>query len=410
MFEKLRKRFVSLSALILLGVIVVVAGIVYSAGSRTIMSQSHIIAKNILENGGKITYDQEFTQVEEQLLSVNSDLLREVRYVSVRIPEGTIVDSRFFALEEEEAAELAAAAVEKARGNGGIYHTDSGHAYVYEKSVAEDGTGLIVLLDASQQYWISRRIMLYMIGMWLVVLLIYFVLMLIYSRRMIRPFIENDERQKRFITNASHELKTPVAVIAANTEMIEALNGESKWTESTLRQTGRLQRLIEELVVLARVDEMKQADLSDVDMAEIVRATAEPYRSVVESGGQSFSVAAPKTLIVRGEQRSLAELTTILTDNAAKYCDEGGRVSVALTEGPRGKGARLTVSNTYAAGAGEDYNKFFERFYRADESHNSRKEGFGIGLSMAKEIAERLSGRLTVDYQGDTISFVLEVR
>ena len=95
-------------------------------------------------------------------------------------------------------------------------------------------------------------------------------------------------------------------------------------------------------------------------------------------------------------------------DNAVKYCDDGGSVRVTLTPRSRGKGARLTVSNTYADGKNVDYSKFFERFYREDASHNSAKAGFGIGLSMGKEIAERLGGRLRVTYAGEEISFVFE--
>lgn len=174
--------------------------------------------------------------------------------------------------------------------------------------------------------------------------------------------------------------------------------------------------MIEELVVLARVDEMKQVDLAEVDLAEIVRTTAEPFRSVVETAGNRFCMDVPSALTVRGEKRGLAEIVTILVDNAAKYCDESGEVSVRLEEAQGGGhlrnkaySASLTVANTYVAGADVDYSKFFERFYRADESHNSSKEGFGIGLSMAREIASRMGGKLEVLYAGDTISFRLLV-
>lgn len=96
-------------------------------------------------------------------------------------------------------------------------------------------------------------------------------------------------------------------------------------------------------------------------------------------------------------------------DNAVKYCDENGEITVRLESRARGKGAKIVVSNTYAAGKDVDTSRFFERFYRQDESHNSEKSGFGIGLSMAKEIADRMKGKLRVKYSGDTISFTVEV-
>ncbi|MBQ7563270.1 MAG: sensor histidine kinase, partial [Lachnospiraceae bacterium] len=98
-----------------------------------------------------------------------------------------------------------------------------------------------------------------------------------------------------------------------------------------------------------------------------------------------------------------------LMDNAAKYCDKDGEIEVELHSRNRGRGARLTVANTYAEGTDKDYSRFFERFYREDASHNSKVAGFGIGLSMAKEIAERLKGELLVEYAGDKIRFLLEL-
>ena len=104
------------------------------------------------------------------------------------------------------------------------------------------------------------------------------------------------------------------------------------------------------------------------------------------------------------------QLVSILMDNAAKYCDESGDIEVSLSGKSRGKGVRLTVSNTYAEGKDVDYSRFFERFYREDASHNSAKAGFGIGLSMGKEIAERMGGKLKVSYAGVMISFVVELQ
>ena len=226
--------------------------------------------------------------------------------------------------------------------------------------------------------------------------------------RLVRPLAENDERQKRFITNASHELKTPLAVISANTEMTEALGGRSKWTDSTRRQVKRMQTLIEDLVVLARLDETKEMEQQDVHLTKTVSDAAESFRSVVESSGRTFITDLENDLFLKGDQRGIQQLCSILMDNASKYCDEGGTVSVRLHKKSRG-GAELIVSNTYAAGRNEDLEHIFERFYRQDESHHSGTSGFGIGLSMAREITERMKGKLNVSYAGDTIAFTAEL-
>ena len=169
----------------------------------------------------------------------------------------------------------------------------------------------------------------------------------------------------------------------------------------------RLQSLIEDLVVLARLDEMKELPLTEVDFSAVAAESAEPFRSVVEGGGMRFDCDIPPGISVKAEKRALHQLCTILLDNAAKYCDAGGAVAVRLAA--RGRGARFSVSNTYAEGKGVDYARFFERFYRQDESHNSGKSGFGIGLSMGREIAERMKGKLKVGYAGDTITFTVEL-
>ena len=264
-------------------------------------------------------------------------------------------------------------------------------------------------MDATSRYGLTRLIMTYMAGLWSFVLLLYVLLMIHFSKKLVQPFIENDERQKRFITNASHELKTPLAVISANNEMTEAVSGKTKWTESTGRQVKRLQSLIEDLVVLTRLDEMAEIALTDIDCSALVLETAESFRDVIESSGRTYRCEIEPNIHVQGEQRAIQQLTSILLDNAAKYCDEGGTITVKLSGKSKGKGAVCSISNTYAAGANEDTSRFFERFYRQDESHNSGKSGFGIGLSMAKEITERLKGRIRASYSNQTISFTFEL-
>ena len=172
-------------------------------------------------------------------------------------------------------------------------------------------------------------------------------------------------------------------------------------------QVKQLQSLIENLVVLTRLDEMKEIRMADVNLSEIMMETAEPFREVVESSGRRFDCSIEPDVHVNGEKRTLQQIVSILTDNAAKYCDEGGIVSVCLTG--RGKGAQIRVTNTYAEGKDVDTDRFFERFYRQDESHSQGKTGFGIGLSMAREMTERMKGKLNAGYAGDMITFILDL-
>lgn len=401
-----------LSTAVLLVVIVITMSAVYLLGSQTVNTQIKVLTALILDNDGMIPYEGHFDRVQKNWLALSAESLYETRYFSVLLDsEGgeTMINTSHIVSVDRERALTYAQTVCKWKRTSGRYVSPEGSVYFFEKKTNDDQSTLVVLLDISSRYWIIHLILMYMGVLWFSVLVLYIFLMGHYSRKMIRPFIENDERQKRFITNASHELKTPLAVISANTEMSEALNGSTKWTESTRRQLKKLQSLIEDLVVLTRLDEMTDVELTEMNFSELVKETCEPFRTVIESAEKTYQSDIRENVYVRGEKRGLVQITSILMDNAVKYCDDKGGITVKLTSKKNGKGAILTVSNTYKDGAGLDYNRFFERFYRQDESHNSKKEGFGIGLSMGKEIAARMKGQLKVSYSGDTISFLFEI-
>lgn len=154
---------------------------------------------------------------------------------------------------------------------------------------------------------------------------------------------------------------------------------------------------------------MKDTDMADVDISVIVSDVSESFKSVAENSGKSFNAEITPDLNIKCDKRSVQHVVSVLLDNAVKYCDEGGNISVRLGSSNRGKGTHISVSNTYAEGKNTDISKFFERFYRNDESHNSEKAGFGIGLSIAKEIVERMKGKMKVDYSGNTISFTVDI-
>ena len=410
MFKKLRLKFLWGSALILLLVIALVVGIIYWATSHTITRQTQVFIDLILENDGVLPEQSAFDPQQQTFLALNDESIHEARYFSVRFSgeDESLVSIRIAALSEEGAIDLAKR-VKGRKSESGRISAPGGHVLQYARQTEEDGSTLVVIVDATSRYGLTRLIMTYMAGLWSFVLLLYVLLMIHFSKKLVQPFIENDERQKRFITNASHELKTPLAVISANNEMTEAVSGKTKWTKSTGRQVKRLQSLIEDLVVLTRLDEMAEIALTDIDCSALVLETAESFRDVIESSGRTYRCEIEPNIHVQGEQRAIQQLTSILLDNAAKYCDEGGTITVKLSGKSKGKGAVCTISNTYAAGANEDTSRFFERFYRQDESHNSGKSGFGIGLSMAKEITERLKGKIRVDYSVDTISLSVEL-
>ncbi len=411
MFKKLQRKFMVVSTLVLLLVISVVSGVVYWIASGILMSQTGVLINLILDNDGTLPqFEGGFDASQERFLALNVESIHEARFFSAKQTDDgiEIISSHIAAISEEDEISLAKKVLDRRGSLGRI--TVEGHRILhYARRSMDDGSVMVVLIDSTSRYGLVRLVMMYMFALWLTVLILYVIVMGHFSKKLIHPFIENDEKQKRFITNASHELKTPLAVISANTEMTEVLGGKSKWTESTRRQIKRLQTLIEDLVVLTRLDEMKESELTDVDLSAVVTESSESFRSVAESAGKRFTADIAPEIHIKADKRGLQQIVSILMDNAVKYCDENGEITVRLESRARGKGAKIVISNTYAEGKDVDTSRFFERFYRQDESHNSEKSGFGIGLSMAKEIADRMKGKLRVKYSGDTISFTVEV-
>ena len=409
MFKKLRWKFMWMSTVILFIVITAVLFLVYKSSSVTIMSQTRILMEEILDNDGELPTAWDYDPAKRRLLALNPESIYETRYYTALVTDDSVnVSNMHMAVSEEDAVSIVEH-VYKNRHDYGSISKYANRTINYIKKTRDDGSEFIVVLDSTSRYGIIRVVTIYLAMLWFCVLVLYMVIMGRYSKKIIQPFIESDERQKRFITNASHELKTPIAVISSNTEMMETIGGKSKWTESTRRQVDKMQSLIEDLVVLSRLDEMQDIPLTRIDLSAVTSDTAESFRNVIEDSGKMFDTQIDCDVFAMSEKRSFQQIVSILLDNASKYCDKEGEIAVKLSYINHGKGARLTVSNTYAEGKGVDFSRFFERFYREDASHNSATAGFGIGLSMGKEIAERLGGKLKVEYKGNMISFVLEI-
>lgn len=228
------------------------------------------------------------------------------------------------------------------------------------------------------------------VGAWLLVL----VLVVIFSRIAVRPIVESYRKQQRFITDASHEIKTPLAVIAAANDVLEIEAGESEWTQSIAAQVTRLKSLTERLVFLARMDEgTTQFEKTDLDLSELVEYASEPFCAVAESHGKKLVRNLESGLHVQGDISALSQVVELLLDNATRYASDGSEIELALKKRSRG-GVTLQVSNAVDAMPEGELERLFDRFYRADTSRNSQTGGSGVGLSVAQAIVEAHSGSI----------------
>ena len=193
---------------------------------------------------------------------------------------------------------------------------------------------------------------------------------------------------------------------------MEMMNGKNQWTEGIIKQVRRMSGLISHLILLSKAGEATRAQLQFLSfpVKDMFARLKEDFDLLAKDQGKKLTLSAEDGLTARSDEKYLSEILHILLDNAVKYCDDGGTILLSAEKGKKKDTLRLSVSNDYKDGKDVDYSRFFERFYRNDESHNSKKTGYGIGLSIARELSSLLSIPLTVEYKDGRIAFVMIVK
>lgn len=268
----------------------------------------------------------------------------------------------------------------------------------------EDGGNTIIVLDCFLQLQSANNMLHITIAIFLACVLIVFVLLIFLSKRAIRPFVDNLERQRQFITDASHELKTPLAILSADMGLLEDTHGEDKWLESAKSQIVRLDRLIKNLVELARTEETIREDAVEVfSVSEIAQANADAFQPLAEADGKSLVAEITDGINTKGIQNNFFRLFSILLDNAVKYCDAAGTIRLYVSM--RGRNICIAISNPCVGVDTAQLPRYFDRFYRADSSRARSTGGYGIGLSTARAIVTRHKGRIYNHYADGIITF-----
>lgn len=235
-------------------------------------------------------------------------------------------------------------------------------------------------------------------------LLIVFGLIVAFSKRVIAPYMKNMEAQKQFITNAGHELKTPLTAISTSADVLAMEHQDDEWVKNIQTQAGRLSRLIGNLVTLSRLDEENSfPPPTEFSLSEALWEIGESFASLAQAKGKAYTQHIADHLHAYGDRAAIQQTVSILLDNALKYSPEGG--SISLSAGYSGKRVEIAVTNTVDAGQSVDMDRLFDRFYRGDESHSNRVSGTGIGLSIAKATVQAHGGKISARRLGDTIVF-----
>ncbi len=274
--------------------------------------------------------------------------------------------------------------------------TKKGYYKEYRYQISTEGSRTTILfLNVSGALHFMRSLFLVSSAIGIVSLLTVFILIVALSGYAIRPYAKNIERQKRFITDAGHELKTPLASIATSADIAAMEYENDEWITNIQKQTIRLSRLVENLVALSRLDEETPfPEKAAFSLSDTAWETAEPFAALAKAKGKKYQQNIEDHLVLCGDCSSIQQMISILLDNAVKYSDREGMIRFDLYR-KRGK-AFIEVFNTCCLPECFDPDRLFDRFYRLDESRSSHTGGTGIGLSMAQAIAQAHSGRIEI--------------
>ncbi len=332
-----------------------------------------------------------------ELLLSSPELPYESRYFSVYLnAEGEVVsaDLGMIAAVDEECAENYAKSIwDKGETSGFV------DDYRFMMTQSEEIT-LMVFLDCGRNLDTFRTFVLTSIGVSAAGLLAVFLLMIVLSARMVKPFSENYEKQRRFITDAGHEIKTPLTIIDADAEILSMDLGENEWLEDIRQQTERLTSLTNDLILLSRMEEKdNRLQMIELPLSELVEEGLHSFQALALTQGKTLTGNITPLLSLEGDDRTLRQLVGILLDNAVKYGKNGTDIILNL-EGLRNQ-VKLTVSNETDSLPREQLERFFDRFYRGDFSRSSRTRGYGLGLSIAAAIVNAHRGKINAGLEGE---------
>ncbi|MGN1003974.1 MAG: sensor histidine kinase [Oscillospiraceae bacterium] len=280
-------------------------------------------------------------------------------------------------------------------------------SYKYYVVTVDSGESTAIFLECQKELHSVRMFALASVLVSVVGIVLVYILVMFFSKRAIDPVVKSAEKQKQFITDASHELKTPLTVITTSLKVLEMEVGEQKWISKAQAQTEKMSELVNDLVVLSRLDEEKPAlRLADFDISEAVTETAESFRDFAAARGHALKLEIPPGLTYRGDEYAVRQLVSILLDNAVKYSDEGGEIRLSLERSKRG--VILKARNACTGMDPAELDRLFDRFYRVEKSRSKQTGGFGVGLSIARSIAEAHKGSIKAECPDKhTIQFVV---
>lgn len=404
MIKKMRRNFILITmlsvVLVLTVIMAIVNGINFAQKDRSASQMLTMLA----DNKGQFPFkNPQKKPGDGKPFAFSPEAPYETRYFSVQLKEnGELVSvdtGKIAAVDTEQAASFAQTLWQKGKRTGYLGN--------YKYLAQENNAGVrFLFLDCTRDLNSVREFLWISLVVSGIGLAAIFLLVVAFSGRAIRPMCESYEKQKKFITDAGHELNTPLATISACNEVLAMQQGENQWTDGIRDQVERLKKLTGELVSLARMDEGAPLTvMKPVPLSEVVTETLRPFALTAQSRGLRLVSRIQPDVTVTGDRRLLEQVVSVLADNAVKYAS-GEEIRFALET--KGKKAVLTCENEAEGLTAGDQEAMFDRFRRGDSSRST--EGYGIGLSMAKSIVQMHRGKITAHSpDGKTLKITVQI-
>ncbi|MBR2590594.1 MAG: HAMP domain-containing histidine kinase [Clostridia bacterium] len=417
MIKKLRKKFIIISIIAVSSVMVLLFASVnivsFISTNQKLNNTLDMISSNQgrmpryekgdkpFEDGGgfkKGRFDDDFnaeTPFATRFFVINMDENGE--------PVGSNLE-QIASVDEEQIGTFASVAYAHGEGYG---FTSS---YKYEVTKQSDGSYMAVFVDAQKEINTARTLLIVSLAATLVCIGLIGVLIILFSKKAMEPVAQSYQKQKQFITDASHELKTPITVINTSMSVLEMEVGKQKWIDKAKAQCEKLKDLVDSLVTLAKMDEEGDTlQMVSFNVSETVKETVLSFEEFAAAHEHELQSDIAPDIIYKGDEYAVRRLCSVLLDNAVKYADAGTPIRFSLKEGR--KGIIISCENACESLDTKELEHLFDRFYRADKARSSETGGFGIGLSIAAGICESHKGSIKAQSDdGKNIRFIATLK
>lgn len=396
MINKLRKKIfwiiqISLS-IIILGIIVI-----YSTSSykNTITSATMFMDRIEIKDDIKVEKPNDF---KESKANFNPFLANIEGVYKLQIKDNEIVRES-----EKVTADVRKYAIEISNKN-----SEEGYIgnYIYKVRKTGNNAKEITLMENEEAIKSLKTTVVSTIVVGIIGIIIISIIAKKISKTIVKPVEETFEKQKQFISDASHELKTPLAVIEANTEVLQNKIGENKWLTYIQKESQSMNKLVNDLLQLAKMENTKNINYQKFDLSKEVQMSVAVFESLIYEKQIKLETNIDEGIYFTGEKEDIKHIISIILDNAIKHTEKNNKIIVDVKK--EKSDIKIEIKNQGEPIPPEEQEKIFERFYRVDKSRNRNEKRYGLGLSIAKEIVEKYNGTIKASSKDGFTSFVVK--